>query len=521
MDYDTHNRNDMEAMVSRSVIIGAGIGGLATACFLAKAGYEVSVYEKNDMPGGRAGLLEVDGFRFDTGPSWYLMPEVFDHFFSLFGMSAEKELEIVRLDPGYKVFFEQNEPVVVRRDFAANQAAFDAIEPGAGRMLSRYVANSSYAYKVALDHFLYTNFQSPLDFLRPAVLRSLPKMSRLAFGKVDAHVSKQFHDQRLKQILEYPMVFLGASPYDAPALYTLMSSLDFESGVYYPRQGMYSVIEKLMKLSRDLGVKYYFEAPVTKIVTSTGKAVGIELENGELVEADVVVSNADLHFTETKLLAAHERTYPESYWRRRNPGPSALLMYLGVKGALPQLEHHSLLFVDAWRENFEAIYDTKTIPEHASIYLAKATATDPSLAPEGHETLVVLVPLPAGLSLEEVELASLAERTVLQIALMTGIADLPERIVSQTLMAPQEFGEKFHAWQFGALGPAHVLSQSAFFRMTNRSRRVNNLYYVGGSTIPGIGLPMCLISAELLYKHLAGDRRGGSIEQVQSLVGEK
>ncbi len=317
------------------------------------------------------------------------------------------------------------------------------------------------------------------------------------------------------------MVFLGASPYDAPALYTLMSSLDFESGVFYPRQGMYSVIERLMKLSRELGVRYYFESPVTKIVTKHSKAVGIELEDGEFVTADIVVSNADLHFTETKLLDAPNRTYPESYWRRRNPGPGALLMYLGVKGTLPELEHHSLLFVDKWRENFEAIYGTKTIPEHASIYLAKATATDKSLAPEGHEALVVLVPLPAGLTLDANELQSLAHRTIQQIATMAGISTLPERIVSQTLMAPQDFSEKFHAWQSGALGPAHVLSQSAFFRMTNHSRRVRNLYYVGGSTIPGIGLPMCLISAELLYKRVAGDRRGGRIEQIHCLTGDK
>lgn len=504
----------------RAVIIGAGIGGIATANLLAKAGYSVTVYEKNNQPGGRAGSLEVDGFRFDTGPSWYLMPEVFEHYFSLFGRHAQDELDLIRLSPAYKVFFEHQPPLTIASNITQDMTTFESIESGAGQKLKEYVDQGDVIYKLSLRHFLYSNFTHIADILKPDVLARGPQMARLASTSIDSYVSRFVQDQRLKQILEYPMVFLGTSPFDAPAIYSLMSALDFREGVFYPRGGMYSIIERLIAIGEELGVSYHYNSPVAHIATRSGVAAGITLEDDTTIPADIVISNADLHFTETTLLNPIDQSYPQSYWTNKQAGPSALLMYLGVQGSLPEFEHHNLFFVDDWKTNFEAIYKDKTIPQPASIYVCKPSATDPTVAPAGHENIFVLVPLPAGVSIDDHELETLSSRYLDQLEAATGV-ELKSRIVSKHLFGPDDFVTKFHSWQATALGPSHVLKQSAFFRTPNKSKKVKNLYYVGGSTTPGIGLPMCLISAELVYKRLAGETKGGPISDIQSLTGDE
>lgn len=498
------------------IIIGAGIGGIATANILAKAGYSVDVFEKNDQPGGRAGLLEKDGFRFDTGPSWYLMPEVFEHYFFLFDRRVEDELELTRLSPAYKVFFEHEPPITIRSDIDQDAATFESIESGAGNKLRDYVEKGDKTYRLALKHFLYSNFTSPRDFMRRDLVRQGTTMARLALRPIDSYVSTFVQDRRLKQILEYPAVFLGSSPFEAPALYSLMSALDFKEGVFYPQGGIYRVIERLMAIGNELGVTYHFNSPAKRIVTSQGKATAIELDDGTIKKADIVIANADLHFTETMLLDPADQSYSQSYWSKKQAGPSALLAYLGVKGTLPELEHHNLYFADAWEENFEAIFATKTIPSPASLYICKPSASDATVAPKGKENVFVLVPLPAGITMDQKELEQYGNAYLEQIERATDIKDFRRRIVSKTFFGPDEFATKFHAWQSTALGPSHILRQSAFFRTPNKSRRLDNLYYVGGSTTPGIGLPMCLIGAELVYKRIINDRRSGPIERIHS-----
>tara|TARA_B100001245_G_scaffold84100_1_gene60646 strand:+ start:2155 stop:3687 length:1533 start_codon:yes stop_codon:yes gene_type:complete len=508
-------------MSKRVVIVGAGIGGLATANLLAKAGYKVSVYEKNAQPGGRAGILELKGFRFDTGPSWYLMPDVFTHYFSLFRKTITKELDLVQLSPAYKVFFENASPITITSDSEQDAATFDAIEPGAGKKLKEYVRKGDDIYRLSMKHFLYTNFSSVRDFTKTDVLRRGHVMTRLALMPISTYVAKFVTDRRLQQILEYPMVFLGSSPFSAPALYSLMSALDFHEGVYYPKGGLYTIIERLVKLGQELGVEYHYGAAVKRIVTSQGEVRGITLEDGAHISADIVISNADLHFTETHLLDEKDRSYPASYWDKREAGPSALLMYLGVKGEMPELEHHNLFFVDNWKKNFDNIFVNKRLPWPASMYVCKPSATDPSVAPKGHENMFVLVPLPAGTKATNAQLGKAAEKYLSLLEEKLGVKDLKQRIVLKKFFGPNDFSRKFHAWQGTALGPSHTLRQSAFFRTPNKSKKVSGLYYVGGSTTPGIGLPMCLIGAELLYKRLAGDKRGGPIDKIRNIAKEE
>ena len=499
--------------MKRVIIIGAGIGGLATANLLAKAGYQVTVYEKSQQPGGRAGIMRQGGFTFDTGPSWYLMPEVFEHYFSLLGTSTEQELELSRLSPAYKVFFEHNEPITITSDIDADAATFEAIEAGAGDKLRDYVKKGDAIYQLSLKHFLYTNFASLRDFLKPSVLRHGLTMARLALTPIDKYITGFVKDLRLRQILEYPMVFLGSSPFSAPALYSLMSALDFREGVFYPQGGIYTLIERITTLGQELGVRYEYNSPVRHITSRSGIATGIVLENGEEVMADIVISNADLHYTETKLLSRADQSYPQAYWDRHEAGPSALLMYLGVTGTLPHLEHHNLFFVNDWKQNFDDIFVHRVLPESASMYVCKPSATDPSVAPQGHENVFVLVPLPPGVSTGP-DTETVADRYLSILAEKLSIPDLSDRLVVKNLFAPEDFYDSFHAWQNTALGPSHILRQSAFFRTPNKSKKLTNLYYVGGSTTPGIGLPMCLIGAELIYKRLTRDTRGGPVTEI-------
>lgn len=504
-------------MSKKVIIIGAGIGGIATANLLAKAGYSVSIYEKNSEAGGRAGLLEMDGFRFDTGPSWYLMPEVFEHYFSLLGKNAGSELDLQKLSPAYKVFYESRPPLTITSDLDHDMTLFESIEQGAGDQLRRYVNIGDEIYKLSLRHFLYSNFTSVFDFLKKdIILKSLPLLLR-AFTPIDRYVARFVRDRRLKQILEYPMVFLGTSPFSAPAIYSLMSALDFKEGVFYPNGGMYTIIERLVAASKELGVEYHFDTPVAKIITMHGTATGITLQDGTAVDADIVVSNADLHFTETMLLDEPDQSYPQSYWNKQQAGPSALLMYLGVKGTLPNLEHHNLLFVDEWERNFRDIYVDRINPSPASIYVCNPSKSDSTVAPVNHENIFMLVPLPPDADVSSKEISVLADEYIAQFSKMTGIPDFQDRIVTKQLFGPDDFRTKFHAWQATALGPSHILKQSALFRTPNKSKKVKQLFYVGGSTTPGIGLPMCLIGAELIYKRLAGDKRGGPVEKIERL----
>lgn len=505
------------------VVIGGGIAGLATAALLASRGHRVELLEKNDELGGRVGSVERDGFRFDTGASWYLMPEVFDHFFELLGTTAESELDLVTLDPSYRVFFERHgDPVDVRPDVEHNRALFERLEPGAGERFDAYLASAGQTYDVALRRFLYSNFDSPSAFLHPDIVRRAPALGRLLTRSLEKHVASRFEDERIRQVLGYPAVFLGSSPSRAPSMYHLMSRLDLGDRVLYPQGGFTRLIEVIANLAEKHGARLRTGAPVTRILTAkrNGTSVVTGVEHGgpegpRTVMADVVVGAADLHHLETALLPRELQTHPESAWRDRSPGPGAVLAMLGVAGRLPELPHHSLFFTSDWRANFGDIFGPEArVPEPASVYVCKPSATDPSVAPADCENLFVLVPVPADVSIgsggddgagsAQVERA--ADAAIDQVAAWAGIPDLRERIRMRHTIGPQDFATRYHAWQGGALGLEHTLRQSAFFRPRNTSAKVDGLLYTGASTVPGVGLPMCLISAELVLKRLAGDR---------------
>ncbi len=509
------------------VVIGGGISGLATAALLATEGHRVTILEKQDVLGGRAYTFSEEGFRFDAGPSWYLMPEVIDHYFQLLGTSAAEQLDLVQLDPGYRLISEgAAEPVDVPARRQRVVALFERLEPGAGARLEKYLDSAAETYTMAKRRFLYPTFQSFAPLLTVDILTRLPRLGRLLLEPLHSYARRYVSNPSLQQILEYPAVFLGASPFTAPSMYHLMSHLDLDVGVYYPMGGFARLVEALEKQAHDAGVEIRTNAEVLEIGTAPiisrrrpAAVRGIRYRSGdgteETLPADVVISAADLYHTETALLPRNLQTYPERYWSKRTAGPSALLLYLGVRGGLPQLEHHTLLFTKDWEENFKAIFGKETfIPSPASMYVCKPSATDPDVAPDGHENVFVLVPIPpdpglGGSGDERLERA--ADAVIGQLSEWAGIPDLAGRIVVRRMYGPADFERDYHSWKGTSLGPAHTLKQSAFFRAGNVSRKVEGLYYAGASTIPGIGIPMCLISAELVVKRLRGDTSTGPL----------
>jgi phytoene desaturase len=511
-------------MSTSAIVIGGGIAGLATAALLSQEGMQVTLFEARDEVGGRAGSWEHEGFRFDTGPSWYLMPEVFDHFFSLLGTSAARELDLVPLVPAYRVYGEPagdagaGERVDVTSGRDAVRALFEAREPGAGARLDAYLDSAADAYELAVTRFLYDTYASTAGLRDRELLTRLPQLVPLLTRPLARHVERSVDDPLLRQILGYPAVFLGASPFQAPSLYHLMSHLDLDDGVLYPRGGFTEVIAAVERLARERGVDIRTGMPVTAITHEGRRATGVELADGSLHAADIVVSGADLHHTETALLPEHLRSYPEPWWRRRTPSPGALLLMLGVEGPLPQLAHHTLLFTRDWHENFGVIFGRDTrIPDPASLYVCRPSATDDTVAPAGSENLFVLVPIPADPSLGhggvdgagDPRVEAAADRVIAQISRWAGIPDLAERIRVRRTVMPADFVDDLRVWRGSSLGLAHTLGQSAVFRPKNASKKVDGLFYAGSSVLPGIGLPMCLISAELVVKRLRDERGAG------------
>lgn len=510
-----------------AIVVGGGISGLASAALLAADGHRVTLFEARDALGGRAGSWERDGFRFDTGPSWFLMPEVFEHFYRLLGTSMAEQLELRTLDPGYRAYFEgEATPFDLPAGSVPARAALTALDPASERDLARYLDSAGATYDLALRRFLYSSFDSMRPFLAREVLGGLPRLARMLLRSLDGEIRAHTREPRLRRLLGYPAVFLGGSPLRVPGMYHLMSHLDVDEGVLYPMGGFAAVVQSFVRLAEAAGVELQTGARVESVMTVDGRARGVRYRDADgalrTQLADLVVTAADLHHVDTQLLDARRRERDERWWARRDPGPGAVLAMLGVRGRLPQLAHHTLLLADDWEGAFASVASTATgFPTNPSLYIGKPSETDPDVAPRDHENLFVLVPVAADTTTGhggidgagDPRVERFVDGVIAQIASWTGAHDLADRIVVRRTVAPADFAGELKSWRGSALGPAHTLRQSAFFRAPNASRRTAGLLHAGGSTIPGIGVPMCLISAELVLKRVRGDRSASPVAE--------
>ncbi len=474
------------------VVVGSGFGGLSTACYLADAGLDVTVLEKNEQFGGRASVLEIDGFRFDMGPSWYLMPDVFERFFGHFGHEPSDFYELEPLDPHYRIFFKDGDRIDVTADRAEMRTLFESYESGAGEALDEYLDTSEEHYGVAMEQFVYEDRSRLRDWIDLDVMRAAPVGLQL-LGTMDDYVAGYFENPKLRQIMQYTLVFLGGAPHNTPAIYNMMSHVDFNLGVYYPENGLSSVVDACVELGEELGVEYVADAEVSEIINRR-EGFTVESAAGEF-DADYVVSNADYAHTEQELLPEHERQYDDDYWDSRTYSPSAFLLYLGVEGDVEPLEHHTLVLPTDWDQHFRQIFDDPAWPEDPAYYLCVPSKTDDSVAPEGHSNLFALVPIAPGLDDTEEVRTWYRDLVLDDIAEHTDV-DLRDRIVFEETFSVTEFTDRYNSTQGTALGLAHTLRQTALFRPPHRSSACPGLYFTGSYTTPGIGVPMCLISGE-------------------------
>ena len=484
-----------------AAVIGGGFAGLSVSAYLAKAGFRVGLFEKNDQIGGRARYWQHDGYRFDMGPSWYLMPEVFDRFFADAGRRREDYYDLKRLDPYYKVFFSPEESVTIGEDTAKTVALFNAFEPDGGTKLLRYLEQSRYKYDVAMRDFLYRDYRRLSDFFNPRMLIEGSKLRVLS--SLDKSVRRSFSDRRARQILEYAMVFLGTRPEEAPALYSIMSHVDMNLGVHYPAGGLAGVAQAMGVLAGEAGVEVRTNEPVTAICVERGRTTGV-ISGGREHRADIVVSAADYPHTELELLGREHRTYNAGYWDRRTVAPSMFVAFLGVNKPLPRLCHHNLYFSEDWNEHFDAVFSAPSWPMNPCFYLSCISRSEADAAPNGAENLFLLVPVASGLDDDDETRESYFQHLIAHVERVTG-ETIQDAIAVKRLYSHRDFAADYNAYKGTALGLAHTLRQTAVFRPPRRSRKVRNLYFTGQYTHPGVGVPMTLISSRVTAQAIERD----------------
>ena len=485
------------------VVIGAGFGGLGVSGMLAKKGYDVTLIEKNSTVGGRARVFQKDGFTFDMGPSWYMMPEVFEHFFSLMGEKVSDHFSLTKLSPSYRVFLKSDgKSYDFYGDIEKNTETFEKLEPGSGKVLVKFLAKLKLQYGIAYNEFMFKNYNSVLDFMSWSVAKVGYKLPLLR--KQKGIIESKFKSEILRKVMQYQMILLGTAPGDCPGIYSMMNYVDFGLGVWYPDGGMWKLTTALENMCIKNGVKIMPNSVVSSISVENKKATGIVLENGEKIDADIVISNADVAFTDRVLLAPEHRQFTEEYWESRMLAPSAFLMYIGIDGKLSNLEHHNLIFSENWEQGFKEIFNDPAWPQDPSLYICMPSKTDNTVAPGGCENLCILVPIAPGLEYDEAFKEKYTEKILAELEKYAGITDIKNRIKHLKTYCIKDFENDYFAYKGTALGLAHTLGQTALFRPNNIHKEIDNLFYVGAGTNPGIGMPICLISAELAYKRIEG-----------------
>ena len=475
-------------------VIGSGFAGLAAASRLGQAGYRVTVLEKNDQPGGRARTWRKDGFHFDMGPSWYWMPDVFENYFQLFGHQVSDFYDLRRLSPSYRVYFGQDDYVDVPANLDDLEALFEQEEPGSGPRLRAFLSQAAYKYEVGMRDYVFRPSHSITEFLDWRLIRESFRIQM--FSSMAKHVRQFFSNPRLIKILEFPVLFLGAAPQHTPALYSMMNHADLALGTWYPMGGMNQIVQGMVKVADEMGVRIELNTEVKRIEVANGKATRLHTNRGEF-ETDLVIANSDYHHTDQRLLDPPYRQYSEKYWDKRTMSPSSLLFYLGVGREVPNLKHHNLFFDEDFNLHAKEIYTTPKWPSKPLFYACVPSKTDPSVAPDHHENLFLLVPLAPGLEDTDELRETYYHRIMDRLERFSGVEIRPHVMLKRSY-AMQDFEQDYHSFKGNAYGLANTLLQTAFFKPKLKSKKVGNLWYTGQLTVPGPGVPPSLISGQVV-----------------------
>lgn len=476
--------------MEKIAIIGAGFSGLSAACYMAKEGFRVSVYEKNSEPSGRARRYRRDGFTFDMGPTFYWMPDVLEKFFADFGYSPASFYSLRRLDPGYQVYFGVDDSISLPADLLQLYPLFEQYERGSSEGLRELLANGRFNYQVAMDEIVYRPGRSPLELITPDTVRRVSQF----LTSVRSMVRRKIKHPQLQQILEFPVLFLGAKPADTPAFYCFMNHADMELGTWHIEGGIYEVILGMKKLAESLGVEIHTSTPVEELAVEDGRVAGLVFRD-HTVRTDLVISSADYHYTET-LLPESCRNYNENYWQSRVMAPSALLYYIAFDKKLEKVSHHTLFFDTSFDKHAGYIYDYPAWPEEPLFYASFPSQTDSSMAPEGKEAAVILIPVAAGIK----DTLFIRERyfreVISRMEKMTG-QSLQEHVLFYESFSVSDFESSYNAYKGNAYGLANTLMQTAFLKPKIYNRKLPNLFYTGQLTVPGPGIPPAVISGKI------------------------
>ncbi|MGY0392046.1 phytoene desaturase family protein [Bizionia sp. KMM 8389] len=478
-------------MKKNITILGSGFSSLAAACYLAQAGHDVTIFEKNNNIGGRARQFYKDGFTFDMGPTWYWMPDVFERFFADFNKKPSDYYTLDKLNPAYSVYFDKDDYITIEDTLDKIRFAFEKEEPGSSKTLQSFINKAQDNYNVAIKDLVYNPGVSPFELVTAKTLKKVNQF----FSTIKKDVRKEFKNERLVKILEFPVLFLGAKPSDTPSFYSFMNYADFGLGTFHPKKGMYQVVLAIESLAKSMGVTIKTNASVEKILVKDGYTIGV-MSNGKKYTSDVVLSGADYHHTES-LLDSKYRQYSEAYWQKKVFAPSSLLFYVGFDEKIKNVNHHTLFFDVDFDKHAETIYDTSEWPEDPLFYASFPSITDKSVAPEGKEAGIFLIPLAPGLQ----------DNTKLRMQYFTKIIDRFEKLTSQKVrehilfkesFCVNDFVKDYNSYKGNAYGMANTLLQTAFLRPKLKSKKVKNLYFTGQLTVPGPGVPPSLISGKLV-----------------------
>lgn len=485
--------------MKKVTVIGAGFSGLSAAASLAAKGFDVTVLEKNSTPGGRARKFSEQGFTFDMGPSWYWMPDVFESYFNSFGKSVSDYYDLLRLDPSYRIYFGKDEVVDLPADINEMYRLFDSIEAGAGGQLRKFLAEAEWKYEISMKDFV----QKPsLSFLEYADFRLMKAALRLhMFTSFHNYTRKYFSNPRLLQMLEFPILFLGGTGKKTPALYSLMNYGDIKLGTWYPKGGMFKVVEAMVKLAEEHGVKFVYDAPVEKFKFS-GNSIKETIAGERSLESDYVVATADYHHIEQQLLPAEMRKYSSNYWDSRVMSPASLIWYVGLDKKVEKFIHHTLLFDEEFAPHADSIYEKPGWPEKPSIYISVTSKSDETVAPKDHENLFFLIPVAPGLEDSPQIMDKYFEIILKRVEKLTG-ENLEKHIVYKRAYSHSNFIADYNAYKGNAYGLANTLLQTAFLKPSIKNNKLKNLIYAGQLTVPGPGVPPAIISGQIASKVIA------------------